>query len=49
MRKLKNTEDELKNICVYFVVTSNDPLLAVGVKAYLIYFLVLREFEVVFA
>ena len=54
MRKLSNTEAEFKkNVAykksVYFVGTSNDPLLAVGVKAYLIYFLFLREFEVVFA
>ena len=54
MRKLSNTEAEFKkNVShkksEYFVGASNDPLLAVGVKAYLIYFLFLREFEVVFA
>ena len=54
MRKLSGTEAEFEKSVtykksVYFVGASNDPLLAVGVKAYLIYFLFLREFEVVFA
>ena len=54
MRKLSNTETEFKKSDaykkdVYFVDTSNDPLLAGVVKAYLIYFLFLRESEVVFA
>ena len=53
MRKLSNTEAELEKSVgykknVYFVDTSNDTL-AVGVKAYLIYFLFRREFQVIFA
>ena len=54
MRKLSKNEAEFKKSVaykkgVYFFGTSNDPLLAVGVKAHLIYFLFLREFEVAFA